>query len=317
MSTDTATDKSSYGHRLVQILKKLNQGDRLDPKALSDEFGVNLRAIQRDLNERFAFLNLHKVDGRYQMPPALLGKLNLRDVERFTSLAGVRGLFPSLTDDFLRELIDTRVQSALLVKGPEYEELNGSQQILFGQLEDAIRAHQHIAYTYEKADGIKTYQHVEPYKLVNHDGIWYLAAKDDGRLKSFTFVNLDRLQVENTLFIPPPSLHATLPLNMSTTILLGYPLHSLANGPISFSNVELCTKSLNGVYLHFAYLVALGNEPTIALDFFLDTVPSCVRIGEIGALKKYDPDVSNEKMISVVLKEFGESVLLPKPIRTD
>lgn len=205
-----AFDKDSYGYRLVQILKKLNQGDKLDPKALAAEFGVNLRAIQRDLNERFAFLNLHKVDGRYQMPPALLGKLNFQDVESFASLAGVRGLFSSLSDDFLRELIDTRVQSALLVKGPQYEELSGSQHILFGQLEAAIRTHSHIAYTYEKPDGLKSYLQVEPYKLVNHDGIWYLAAKDAGRLKAFTFVKVDRLQVANTTFTPDASVHDTL-----------------------------------------------------------------------------------------------------------
>lgn len=210
MSTTHATDKDSYGYRLVQILKKLNQGEKLDPKALAAEFGVNLRAIQRDLNDRFAFLNLHKVEGRYQMPPALLGKLNFRDVERFASLAGVRGLFPSLTDDFLRELIDTRVQSAWLVKGPVYEELSGSQLILFGQLEDAIRTHNHIAYTYEKADGLKSYLQVEPYRLVNHDGIWYLAAKDGGRLKAFTLVKIDRLQVANSTFTPDPEVHTTL-----------------------------------------------------------------------------------------------------------
>jgi hypothetical protein len=29
----------------------------------------------------------------------------------------VRGLFPSLSDEFLRDIFDTRIQSALLVKG--------------------------------------------------------------------------------------------------------------------------------------------------------------------------------------------------------
>ena len=104
---------------------------------------------------------------------------------------------------------------------------------------------------------------------------------------------------------------------MSTTILLGYPLHSLASGPISFSNIELRTSSLNNIYLHFAYLVALGNTPTIALDFFPDATPCSVSTGEIGALRKYEPDVSHEKMIAVVSKKFGETVFLPKPIRSE
>lgn len=37
-------------YRLSQVLTKLNQGESLDPQALADEFGVNLRTIQRDLN---------------------------------------------------------------------------------------------------------------------------------------------------------------------------------------------------------------------------------------------------------------------------
>ena len=77
-------------YRLAQILVKLNQGERLDPQELADEFGVNLRTIQRDLNERFAYLPLEKSDGRYHLDPAFLGKLSTRDIERFASLAGVR-----------------------------------------------------------------------------------------------------------------------------------------------------------------------------------------------------------------------------------
>ena len=63
-------------YRLAQMLVKLNQGERLDPQALAEEFGVNLRTIQRDLNERFAYLPLEKIDGRYHLDPAFLGKLS-------------------------------------------------------------------------------------------------------------------------------------------------------------------------------------------------------------------------------------------------
>lgn len=202
-------EKDTFAFRLVQILKKLNQGEKLDPKALAREFGVNLRAIQRDLNERFGFLQLEKTDGRYHLSSTLLGKLTLRDVERFASLAGVHGLFPSLSDDFLREIFDARIQSALLVKGQSYEDLGG-KEILFRQLEQAILESRLITYTYQKGDGIKTYTTVQPYKLVNHDGIWYLAGKDGDKLKAFTLVNIDRLQVADATFTPDPSVHKTL-----------------------------------------------------------------------------------------------------------
>ena len=101
---------------------------------------------------------------------------------------------------------------------------------------------------------------------------------------------------------------------MSPTIFLGYPLHSLASGPITFTNIEVSTSSLTGTYLHFAYLVAIESTSTIALDFFPDTAPCSVRIGEIGALKRYEPDVSHEQMISVIRNEFGDTVLLPRPM---
>ena len=91
-------------YRLAQMLVKLNQGEKLDPRALADEFGVNLRTIQRDLNERFAYLPLEKSEGYYRLDPTFLGKINIKDIHRFASLAGVKGLFPSLANDFLRDI---------------------------------------------------------------------------------------------------------------------------------------------------------------------------------------------------------------------
>ena len=77
-------------YRLAQMLVKLNQGERLDPQALAEEFGVALRTIQRDLNERFAYLPLEKIEGRYRLDPAFLGKLSTKDIERFASLSPAR-----------------------------------------------------------------------------------------------------------------------------------------------------------------------------------------------------------------------------------
>ena len=90
----TSNNHDTLVYRLAQMLVKLNQGERLDPSALADEFGVNLRTIQRDLNARFAYLPLQKTDGYYHLDPTFLGKLSTKDIERFAGLAGIRGLFP-------------------------------------------------------------------------------------------------------------------------------------------------------------------------------------------------------------------------------
>ncbi|MEN9481126.1 MAG: hypothetical protein RLZZ298_2521 [Pseudomonadota bacterium] len=185
--------------RLAQMLVKLNQGEKLDPQALAEEFGVNLRTIQRDLNERFAYLPLDKTGNCYHLNPTFLGKLSTRDIERFAGLAGVRGLFPSLSDDFLRDIFDTRIQSALLVKGHHYEDIAG-KEALFQLLEQAIVSRRPIAFHYRKDDGDKPYADVEPYKMVNHKGIWYLAGKDGGKLKTFSFTKIERLRIAETHF---------------------------------------------------------------------------------------------------------------------
>ena len=186
-------------YRLAQMLVKLNQGEKLEPLALAEEFGVNLRTIQRDLNERFAYLPLEKIDGRYQLDPTFLGKISIKDIHRFASLAGVNGLFPSLANDFLRDIFDARVQSALLVKGHNYEDI-GDKEALFKNLEKAIIAHHPVSFSYLKAEGLKTYQSVAPYKLVNDKGIWYLVAQDAEKLKSFSISKLSNLQTETGFF---------------------------------------------------------------------------------------------------------------------
>ncbi|NJD36866.1 MAG: WYL domain-containing protein [Geobacter sp.] len=195
--TDSTHDTLVY--RLAQILVKLNQGEKLDPQALADEFGVNLRTIQRDLNVRFAYLPLQKTEGRYHLDPAFLGKLSTRDIERFAGLAGVRGLFPSLSDEFLGDIFDSRIQTALLVKGHNYENLSGKEE-LFRQLERAIVARCHISFEYAKDEGRKSYSAISPYKLINHKGIWYLVARDGEKIKTFSFSRIERLQQLETRF---------------------------------------------------------------------------------------------------------------------
>lgn len=186
-------------YRLSQILVKLNQGLKLDPKALADEFKVNLRTIQRDLNERFAYLPLEKVEGHYRLDPTFLGKLSTKDIERFACLAGVRGLFPSLSDDFLRDIFDDRMQGALLVKGHNYEDLRGKEK-LFGALEKAIYDRMQISFDYAKEGSLKAYAGVSPYKLINHKGIWYMTALDADKVKSFSFSKIQHLKVLDTGF---------------------------------------------------------------------------------------------------------------------
>lgn len=199
----------TLAYRLAQILVKLNQGEKIDPAELAQEFGVNRRTIQRDLNLRFAYLPLERTNGRYHLDPAYLGKLSTGDIVRFANLAGVRGLLPCMSDAFLRDIFDDRIQNVLLVKGHNYENLAGKES-QFRALEQAIVGHRHVAFAYEKREGIGRYECVEPYRLINNKGIWYLAARDREKLKTFVFARISQLNLLNSNFTPLQNIETLL-----------------------------------------------------------------------------------------------------------
>ena len=203
----SSTKRSARAHdtlvyRLSEVLTKLNQGESLAPQALADEFGVNLRTIQRDLNVRFAGLPLIKANGRYKMDEAHLGKLTIRDIERFAAFTGVSGLFPEMSGQFLKEVFATNANDAWQVRGHHYEDVR-EHRAMFVALEKAIVQKHTVQFRYCKTNGdTRVRIAVEPYKLINQKGIWYLAAWDDGKLKSFAISRIEALLVDAETFVP-------------------------------------------------------------------------------------------------------------------
>ena len=143
----TPNDIETLAYRLTEILRRLNEGEKLAPQALADEFKVNLRIVQRDLNERFAFLELDKKDGLYSANRARLGMLGFADVQRFANLAGLQGIAPRLSTQFLKDILDGRLQSVLMIRGSSFEDLGHKQQ-LFEQLKHAAKDSHAISFEY-------------------------------------------------------------------------------------------------------------------------------------------------------------------------
>ena len=168
----SAPDTIAY--RLTEILRRLNTGEKLDPHALVDEFRVNLRTIQRDLNERFAFLELEKKDGLYAANPLRLAWLSIRS--------------------------PGRLQRVLVIRESNYEDLGDKKQ-LFEQLKHAAQGCHPITFEYSKAEGAKMVDAL-PYGLVLQDGIWYLAALNADKLKSYALSKISRLLVASDTFAP-------------------------------------------------------------------------------------------------------------------
>lgn len=109
----------------------------------------------------------------------------------------------------MRDIFDARAQETLLIKGHHYENIAGREQI-FRDIEQAIIARKKVTLEYQKPDGMKSYDAVSPYKLLNLKGIWYLAALDGGKLKTFSFAKIGPLKVLDSAFVWSAEIDAKL-----------------------------------------------------------------------------------------------------------
>lgn len=191
--------------RLTQILVKLNRGERLEPHKLATEFGVDVRTVQRDLNQRFAYLDLIKVDGCYQMDASTLGKLSTADIDKFAAISGVKGLLPTLSHSFVRQLLTEGGDEAFLVRGHHYEDIAGFDRLV-ADVRSAVAQRCCIDFDFASPShgAPKHFTDVRPYRLLNQKGIWYLAATDRSKLKTFGFSHIRNLKLTGNTFEHDP-----------------------------------------------------------------------------------------------------------------
>lgn len=185
--------------RLADMLVRLNNGETLNPQQLAQDYKVSVRSIQRDLNERLGVLPLKHDNGVYYLEKFYLGKLSLKDIKNFATLAGVSGLFPKLDTEFIRAILDTTISQAYQIKGQYHEDVS-DLKVVFELLQTAILQHQTVEFLYKGVE-----HHVEPYKLIHHRGCWYLAAGHQGLLKAYKLALLQNLHTQD-IFTPNQAL---------------------------------------------------------------------------------------------------------------
>ncbi|MFN9907719.1 MAG: WYL domain-containing protein, partial [bacterium] len=81
---------------------------------------------------------------------------------------------------------------------------------MFRLLERAIVSRHHVSFAYQKGDESKEYEGVAPFKLMNHKGIWYLAARDGDKLKTFSFTRLAQVRQLASTFDADPHIDRRL-----------------------------------------------------------------------------------------------------------
>lgn len=183
--------------RAIKILYKLLNNETFNIKDLVLEFNVSLRTIQRDMHRMQSLLPLHKKGGTY--------KLDLQDnygkneslyknLRKFASISGITHLYPKLEDDFLNDLLNEKINHIFLVNELPFEK----RQIGMKRFRDfslSILSNKKIACDYNKKR-----RELEPYKLFCKDGVWYLLASEENKLKTFTLSKITNLVISDETF---------------------------------------------------------------------------------------------------------------------
>ncbi len=205
------TEHDKLATRLSLILTKLNNGEKLNTKSLSKEFGVSIRTIQRDINERFSYIPIEKNGDDYSLASYALGKLSFRDIKSFATLCGIKSLYPELTDGFIADILNEKLNKAYLIKNHSFEDISYKQNE-FEKISAAIVKNSPISFEFNKIIRV-----VNPYKLINNNGIWYLLAEEDEKLKTFTFSKIKNFnwKDENKSFKPKKEFLEELEKNKS------------------------------------------------------------------------------------------------------
>ena len=115
-----------------------------------------------------------------------LGKLSFQDIKNFATLSGIKELYPELSNDFISDILNMKLNKAYLIKNQGFENIS-SKKDYFEQLSAAIIKNSPVNFIYSNKLRV-----VNPYKLINNNSIWYLLADENNQLKNFTFSKIEK-----------------------------------------------------------------------------------------------------------------------------
>jgi predicted DNA-binding transcriptional regulator YafY len=189
--------------RLTIILSKLNDGEALSVKELAKEFNTSERTIQRDFNERLINFPIYQENKKWKMQDgfkiektkSLEDELVLDIIEKITE--GIGGKFFSKAHELLSKIKNEDFN-------PIYTKLNiediSDKFADIQVLETAIREKKEVECLYndERHDIYQTL--IQPLKIVNFEGFWYLVALRNDILKKYYLKNISKPNMTQVVF---------------------------------------------------------------------------------------------------------------------
>jgi len=204
--------------RLMAILSKLNDGEALSVKELAKEFNTSNRTIQRDFNERLVSFPIYQENKKWKMQEgyrvektkSLEDELVLDIIEKITESIG--GNFSTKAQKLLSKIKNEDFN-------PIYTKLNIEDiSDIFADiqvLETAIKEKKEVKCSYddERHDIYTTT--IQPLKIVNFEGFWYLIALRDNTLKKYYLKNISMPKITGTTFETDDELNILLENSIS------------------------------------------------------------------------------------------------------
>ena len=163
---------------------------------------MDVRTIERDLYQRLNGIAERNADGRWQLTQAARSSIPATHLHGYARMAGTENLFPDFSLPYLLTQLETpESRRAMHVQPMPHEDLR-AQSPLFSQLQAAIEQHHECRFTYKGKP-----RHIQPYRLIHKNGVWYLAAEEAGRLKNFSVALIQNLQVDESSRFTPKKTH--------------------------------------------------------------------------------------------------------------
>jgi len=205
--------------RLMFILNKLNGNGRVMTSELCQEFGVNVRTVQRDLDllgkSGFPVMSVEK--GVYSFTEGFSLRRLMLSNEEASLISFFHGIAKSLGTEFstsfhslTNRLLARDEESPFYIKIPETQPHMKNFPFV-KELELAIDECQKISLTYEADSGNEVFK-LSPVKLINFEGFWYLLAMPEGKKAFWKFRSekIKGLELLNENFDPPRDLKSIL-----------------------------------------------------------------------------------------------------------
>lgn len=200
--------------RLTTLLSRLYQGEELSVSDLAKEFGVSTRTIQRDFNERLWTLPIEQVNKKWRLKDGCaIEKMLPMDefvvaqiLEKMSQDIG--GEFYTKTKNLLSRIQNSEFNP--IYTRIDMEDLSGHLQNI-ALVEEAIRKKQSLKALYKTDNKAKEVE-LNPLKLVNFEGFWYLIAHDteNDYAKKYHFKSLSGITLLAKIFERNPKLDEVL-----------------------------------------------------------------------------------------------------------